>query len=129
MTTIRHIIAATVLSTALFGQQAGAKAEEATPSLTMKPLHGVAFDVGTRRAAGYFLKSTSTCKLVLTIADAPNWDETLSFTSTRFEVAIPAGKTTYFRSSEGTTLEFACAGDAGSVSVRDLRQVAGRATW
>jgi uncharacterized low-complexity protein len=101
-----------------------AQADEASSALTMKPLHGVSFDVGAERAVSYFVSENSQCKLVVTLAGAPNWDDKGSFTATRFEAAILAGKATRYLSSEGKAFEFACAADAQAMNVKQVEQVA-----
>ena len=43
-------------------------ADPASP-LIMKPLQGVSFDIGTKRAVSYFLSDNDACKLTLTLAE------------------------------------------------------------
>ena len=43
-------------------------ADPAMP-LTMRPLQGVSFDIGTKRAVSYFLSDDDVCKLTLMLAE------------------------------------------------------------
>lgn len=100
-----------------------ARAEDFSNVQILKPLHGISFPVGTKHAAGYFLSDNGVCKLVLTLADEPNWDEIPNFTATRHEAAIPAGKATQFNATEGKAIEFACQAGARAMSVKGTEQV------
>jgi hypothetical protein len=114
MTKIVALAAALSLSTL-------ATVAQASEPLTMKPLHGISFDVGSDRAASYFVSDKGKCKLVLTLAD-PN-GEFATFSATRFEAAIEAGKTTRYV-SHGKTFEFGCAPDAQAMDVMQVSQLA-----
>jgi hypothetical protein len=101
-----------------------AAAAELASGLTMKPLHGISFDVGAKRAVGYFLSADGQCQLVLTLAGEPDLDDPHTFTATRFEAAIPAAKATRYVSESGEALEFACAPDAQALAVTQVEHVA-----
>jgi hypothetical protein len=92
--------------------------------VTMKPNHGVSFDVGAKHAVAYFLAESGTCQLVFTLADKPDWNGVPSFIATRFEAAVPALKETQFRSTEGKVVEFECHADARTMSVKTVDQIA-----
>jgi len=92
--------------------------------LTMKPVHGISFDVGSKRAVSYFQNDRGLCNLTLMVAEAMNGDEEPSDTAARFEVKIDAGKTARFDTAEGKSLEFACTADAQAMSVKAVDKVA-----
>ncbi len=73
-------------------------------NLTMRPLRGLSFDIGSERAVSYFSDENGRCNLVITHAGQPNWDDGASFTATRFETAIQPGNSTRYVSN-GTALE------------------------
>ncbi len=100
------------------------QAAESTPILTMKPLQGISFDVGTKRAVSYFLREDGICKLVLTLAEAPAWDDSSRYTATRFEAAVDPGNATRYDSPEGKSLDFGCLADAQAMRVRAVDEVA-----
>jgi hypothetical protein len=114
------------LSTLVGGLAAaeGLQAAELASGLTMKPLHSVSFDLGTRRAAGYFLIDNGQCRLVLTVAEAPDRNDASRFAATRFEVAIRPGNATQYNSTEGVAIEFACQANAEAMTVETVGQVA-----
>ncbi len=123
MTTSKIIaIAATISS--LFGI-APALADSST--LTMKPLRGISFDIGSERAVSYFSNENGRCNLVITHAGEPNWDDAASVTATRFETAIQPGKSTRY-ASKGTSLELGCASDAHAMSIKQVEQIATSST-
>jgi len=123
--TSNKLVAAAAL-TAILSMPAAATlhAADGSRTLTMKPLQGLSFDVGAKRAVSYFQSSNGRCKLVLTLADAPEWDEVQTFTATRFEADLPAGKTTRYQASVGQSIEFACHGDAQAMTVIGIEKIA-----
>jgi hypothetical protein len=112
MTSIKTIIAAVVVSAAL------SLCTAAQASETVKPLQGVSFHVGTKHAVGYFVSDSSSCKLVLTLADDAN------FAPTRVETAIAAGMSTSYQLAEGKSLEFACQADGQAMKINALETFA-----
>ena len=93
----------------------------------LKPLQGINFDLGTHRGVGYFLSENGKCRLVVTVADEPNWKDVQTFTATRFEASIPAGQVTHYDAPEGKVLEFACEADAQSGRMTTTKQYANQA--
>ena len=89
-----------------------AQAADPASPLTMKPLQGVSFDIGTKRAVSYFLSDGNSCKLTLMLAEVVHGDEVNGPTTTRVTVAIEAGKAAHLDTVEGKTLEFKCQGGA-----------------
>ena len=121
MTFSSRIITLSAISAA-FALSVGTAEAADTASLTMKPLHGISFDAGAERAVGYFTSTGEHCKLVLTLAEEPLSND--SFSSTRFEAAVAAGKVTHFNSAHGVPVEFACAADAQSMTATITKQFA-----
>ena len=76
--------------------------------MTMKPLQGVSFDIGTKRAVSYFLSDNGACKLTLTLAEVVQDDEVNGPTAARMTVAVEVGKVAHFDTAEGKSLEFKC---------------------
>ncbi len=68
------------------------------------------------------------CKLVVTRAQEPNWDEGGTFAATRFEAAIAAGKATRYVPGSGKTFEFACLDGAHAMTVKPVDLVAAGGT-
>jgi hypothetical protein len=88
----------------------------------MKPLQGVSFDIGTKRAVSYFLSDGNSCELTLMLAEVVHGDEVNGLTATRATVPIEAGKAAHLDTVEGKTLEFRCQGRAQVMSVEASNQ-------
>lgn len=123
MSTKRLISAAALVGVLATHSTGTLFAEELSSTKIMKPIHGISFDVGSKRAVSYFLSENGQCKLVLTLADPPKWDDISTFTATRFEATIPGGKATRFHSSESKSHEFACHPNAQAMSVIPVTRV------
>ncbi len=118
-------ILATAIAASLSLDGVGAlRAAEASSVLTMKPLQGVSFDVAAKHSVSYFLSDSGRCKLVMTLADEPDWSDVPSFTAIRFEAVVPAGRRTRYNSGEGKAVEFACLAEAQTMSVRVVEEFA-----
>jgi hypothetical protein len=85
--------------------------------LTMKPLQGVSFDIGTKRAVSYFLSDDDACKLTLMLAEVVHDDEVKGLTAARMTVAVEAGKAAHLDTAEGKSLEFKCQAGAHVMSI------------
>jgi hypothetical protein len=125
MSLLKKIFAGTAFA-AVFALSSAMSTQAADSAhiLTMKPLQALTFDVETKHAVSYFLSDNGTCKLVLTLAEAPNPDRVPHFIATRYEAAIGAGNKTQFNTAEGKSLDFACQAGAQVMSVTGLDQVA-----
>ena len=99
-----------------------AQAADPASPLTMKPLQGVSFDLGTKRAVSYFLREGKSCKLTLMLAELVDGDEVNGLTATRVMLAIEAGKAAHLDTVEGKTLEFKCQDGAHVMSVEASNQ-------
>ncbi len=127
MTILTKIVAATAFTGVVFMNGAGPlRAANTSSVLTMTEMQGVSFDIGAQRAVSYFLNSSGTCRLVLTMAEPYNRyddnDDIYSFTSSRFEAAIPAGKAARFKPASGRAFEFTCQAGARSMSIMAVEQ-------
>ena len=117
----------TILAIAFAGISAMAgpsttRADPASP-LTMKPLQGVSFDIGTKRAVSYFLSDGDTCKLTLMLAEVVYGDEVNGLAVTRMTVAVEADKAVHL-DTEGKSLEFKCQAGAQVMSIEVLKRAA-----
>jgi hypothetical protein len=117
------------VATALIGVLAVAnlgtlQAAETSPrQMTMKPMHGISFDFGTKHAVSYFLNEDGLCKVTLLVAEALVGDEVPTAPATRFEVAIDPNKTGRVNTAEGATFEFTCNAGAQAMTFRAVDQV------
>ena len=88
---------------------------------SLKPLHAASLKIGSEHAVSYFTSENGRCNLVVTRAGEPNWDQNGSFTVTRLESSISAGKTTRYDGS----VDFTCASDAQSMLINQDIRLAG----
>jgi hypothetical protein len=98
------------------------RATDSASPLTMKPLQGVSFDIGTKRAVSYFLSDGDTCKLTLMLAEVVYGDEVNGLTVTRMMVAVEADKAVHLDTAEGKSLEFKCQAGAQVMSINVSNQ-------
>ena len=125
MNSVKKIIVGTAFAAVL--SLSTTAATQAADALTMKPLQALSFDVATKHAVAYFVSHNGACKLAVTLAETPNADDVTTFTTTRFEAAIDAGKATRFNASVGKALEFACQADTLAMTVKAVEQIADKA--
>lgn len=116
--TYTKIIAATASLTSLIALAAAPALAETT---SLKPLQAASLKIGSEHAVGYFTSENGRCNLVVSSAGEPNWGQDGSFTVTRFESSISAGKTTRYDGS----VDFTCASDAQSMLINQDIQLAG----
>jgi hypothetical protein len=92
-------------------------------TISLKPLQGASFEIGSEHAASYFTNDNGRCNLVVTRAGEPNWDDNASLSVSRFESSIPAGK----QMSYSGSVKFTCSADAQSLAIEHEVQVAASA--
>jgi hypothetical protein len=126
MTAITKTAAGILASVVLSGAPHALRAEDANPIMTMTPLHGISFDIGTKRAISFYLNNAGQCRLVLTLADALVGDEPPAASTTRYETTVPAADNTRIVLPEGNALEFVCHAEARAMSVKPAAQLAVR---
>jgi hypothetical protein len=127
MTSIKTLFIATALAGLLAGAATLQAAEAPAAVKTMKPMHGISFDVGSKHAVSYFLADNGYCKLTLMVVDAPEGDDIASSPITRFESSIGSGAAERFDTGEGKSLEFTCQPGAQAMNVVAVDQVAAHA--
>jgi hypothetical protein len=99
-------------------------AEDANPAKSMKSIEGILFNVGAKHGVGYFYAKDKHCKLVLTVTDEPVSDAVQTFSAVRHEADVQAGSSTRYDLSEGKFLEFTCAADTQTMTMKQVERVA-----
>lgn len=74
---------------------------------TMKPNHGISFDIGADRGVSFFQSKNGVCQVVLTVGGEPDWSGSSGFKVTRFEATVSAGKSARYQ-GEGHAIDFSC---------------------
>jgi hypothetical protein len=118
--TIKTIVSVAVLSGLVFS----AKTDTALANnvQSFKPIQGLSFDAGTKRAVAYFTNKAGQCQLVITLAGEPVWN-TGSLEITRYVASIPPGRSERYENS-GRAFQFGCANDAQAMTFQALTSVA-----
>jgi len=122
---IFKIVSASTLAGMLSMPPPAARMDDMVSIVMMKPLQGISFDIGTKRAESYFVSDSGTCQLVLTLGDpiGPN-NQMSNATPTRFEAAIKPERALHYISEGGLQVEFVCQARAENMSVRTLDEIA-----
>ena len=115
-------VVAAFASALMLASAAPAAAAEGA-SLKMKPNHGVSFDVGSKRAVGYYLADGGICNLTVLMADTGLNDE-VKGAATRVSIPVIPKKSARIDTAEGKTLEFSCAPSAQGMTVNVLDKLA-----
>ena len=124
MTIRKNIISAAALSEIFFAGPPGVALAGENKPQAIKPLQAFSFETGQKHGIGYFTSDASTCKLVVTLADAANHDDAQGFTATRYEAAIRAGQNTRYTSEEGQAFELSCLANAEAMTFKPLNSIA-----
>lgn len=85
------------------------------------PDKGVSFNVGSKRAVGYFLNDNGTCKVTVVLAEATGDGATPAPPATRVNVSVAPGKSAPIDAG-GKALEFVCRASAATMTVRALEE-------
>jgi hypothetical protein len=115
------VVAAALAGAVIVGTAA---AEEARPTKVVAPMKGLMLDVGSKHTVSYFTADDGLCNLTLVVGEKANEEGDHGSVGARVRMAIEQGKSARIETAEGKSLEFACARDAQSMSVRTLDLVA-----
>ena len=118
--TIKTILSVAVFSGLVFS--ANTDTALANNVQSFKPIQGLSFDAGTKRAVAYFTNKAGQCQLVITLAGEPDWN-TGSLEITRYVASIPPGRSERYENS-GRAFQFGCANDAQAMTFQALTSVA-----
>jgi hypothetical protein len=116
--TRRALIAVTSL-----GLIAAAGVSAASPFRVSNGLHkfrvmeAMSYEIGSKRAVGYFQKSDGKCQLVLMIAEAVDPDVAKPGSAARLSLAMMPGQSASLASEEGQSMVVTCGADAESMEV------------
>ena len=105
---------------------ANGTAGEFSSATVAKPYAGLSFDVGNKKAVGYFTPSKATCNLTLLVGERGDTvaDGARGAVPARFRTPISAGRTAGIETGEGPAIEFFCSTGANWLSARVYERVA-----
>lgn len=128
MVTIPHfstrLIALSLISAVAVGTAVAGAHAEATTTQVFKPARGISLDVGSKRAAGYYMVGDNVCDLTLMFVDRPDADGHSTGAATRMNVPVKAGSKSRVYTTDGAALEVSCALSAKVMTLRVLELTA-----
>jgi hypothetical protein len=127
MTNIRvpAYILSGIAGLALIAAQATAQTASFEAAKVVKPLAGLSFDVGSKRAVGYYAVQDGSCDLTLLVGDAQGEaEEAVTSIPARFSALIEAGRSARIDAGQGKRVEFLCAANAETLLTRVVEQIA-----
>ena len=104
----------------------GAAAARQNPaSEVYRATQAISYELGSKRAVGYFVTRDGVCQLTLMIAEAVDPDIASPTSAARLNLAILPGQTAALASEEGESVMLTC-GSGGETMVVKYDQPAGR---
>ena len=123
MTTFTKLASITLISgLAMLSGAAGASAGEPA-AYHVKPLKGITFSVGSKRAVGYYTSDDHACRLTLMLSDAYTGNEKSFSEPVRVNLTIGEGASGSVDALEGSAV-FRCAPGATAMTMQLVQKVA-----
>jgi hypothetical protein len=123
MTTFAKLASITLISgLAMLSGAAGASAGEPA-AYHVKPLKGITFSVGSKRAVGYYTSDEHACRLTLMLSDAYTGNEKSFSEPVRVNLTIGEGASGSVDALEGSAV-FRCAPGATAMTMQLVQRVA-----
>lgn len=123
MMTFAKLAGVALLSgSALLSGAAGASSGEAA-QYHVKPLKGITFAVGSKRAVGYYTSADHACRLTLMLSDAYSGDEKAVWEPVRVNLTVDEGETGSVDALDGSMV-FRCAPGATAMTMQLTQRVA-----
>lgn len=107
---------------ALLSGAAGASAGEAA-AYHVKPLKGITFAVGSKRAVGYYTNADNACRLTLMLSDAYTGSEKSVPAPVRVNLTVGEGASGSVDALDGSVV-FRCAPGATAMTMQLVQRVA-----
>jgi hypothetical protein len=89
-----------------------------TGSETFGPIEDISYQLGSKRAVGYFEPRNGRCRLTLMIAEAVDPDEAQPSSAARLSLPMQPGESIALTSEEGQSIELTCGAGAQTVAVK-----------
>ena len=87
-----------------------------------RPIQGISYELGSKRAIGYFTRESGECQVTMMIAEAVDPDVATPSSAARLRLALRPGQAAGLDSDEGTSIDLTCGEAAETLTVR-------RSTW
>ncbi len=83
-----------------------------------RPMQALSYELGSKRAIGYFQTVSGKCQLTLMIAESVDPDLAKPSSAARLSVAMLPGQSTALASEEGPSMTLTCGSDAETLEVQ-----------
>ena len=101
------------------GLIAGAASAHRNPSSeTFRSAQAMSYELGSKRAIGYFVSQNGQCQVTLMIAELVDPEVARPTSAARFSVAMMPGQSATVDSEEGIAMVLTCGSGAETVNVR-----------
>ena len=84
---------------------------------TFRPIQAMSYELGQKRAVGYFERANGTCRVTLMIAEEVNTDVAEPTSAARLRVSLTPGQGATLGSAEGESIAVTCGAGAETVDV------------
>jgi hypothetical protein len=106
-------------SVAVIAAASGAIANQNSSGVaTFRPIQGISFQLGSKRAVGYFEPRNGKCLVTLMIAEKVDPDQARPSSAARLSLAMLPGQSAALASEEGTSMQLTCGAAAETVAVK-----------
>jgi hypothetical protein len=82
-----------------------------------RPTEAISYEIGSKRAVGYFQSTAGKCRLTLMIAEVVDPDQARPTSAARLKLAMTPGESATLDSEEGASMVVSCGADAATVDV------------
>ena len=93
---------------------------------TFRPIEGISYQLGSKRAVGYFEPRNGKCQVTLMIAEAVDPDQAQPSSAARLSFPMQPGESAALASDEGRSIELTCGAGAQTVAVKCSTSCRGR---
>jgi hypothetical protein len=86
-------------------------------AVTIRPIEAISYELGSKRAVGYFEPRDGKCQVTLMIAEAVDPDKASPLSAARLSFPIGQGESAVLASEEGRSMKLTCGAGAQTVAV------------
>lgn len=84
---------------------------------TFKPIEGMIYELGSKRAIGYFVNNAGNCRVTLMIAETVDPDMATPPSAARIRVGLAPGQSVALGSAEGESLTATCGAGGETIEI------------
>jgi hypothetical protein len=118
MPSVRFTVALALGAVAAIAAATPASARRNPGSEIYRSAQAISYELGSKRAVGYFVSHNGACQLTLMIAEAVDVDIAPSTSAARLSLSMLPGQSTALASVEGHSLALTCGAGGETMTVR-----------